>query len=152
MLDSRSTVRRPTPICTYQVGHALYLYGLLIPVRDLVNGRNVIADQYADALTLDYFHIELEDHDVVLAEGAAAETYGGGLIATASTTPRNTRDCMAQPSGPSGASHQSSAIFGGRRELVSRLRSAISPLYDARQPLDRIRDHIASRADLGIAA
>ena len=31
-----------------------------------------------------------------------------------------------------------------RPELASRLRSAISPIYDARQPLDRIRDHIAS--------
>ena len=40
----------------------------------------------------------------------------------------------------------------GGQELASRLRSAVSPIYDARQPLDRIRDHIASRADLGIAA
>jgi hypothetical protein len=57
--------------------HALYLYGLLIPVGHLVNGRSIIAGQHADALTLDYFHIELEDHDVVLAEGAAAETFAG---------------------------------------------------------------------------
>ena len=28
----------------------------------------------------------------------------------------------------------------------------VSPIYDARKPLDRIRDHIASRADLRIAA
>jgi hypothetical protein len=39
-----------------------------------------------------------------------------------------------------------------RMALRSRLRSAISPIYDARQPLDRIGDHIASRADLSIAA
>ena len=36
-------------------GHALYLFGVLIPVEDLVNGRSIIADQYADALTLDYY-------------------------------------------------------------------------------------------------
>ena len=96
-------------------GHALYLYGLLIPVGHLVNGRSIIAGQYADALTLDYFHIELEDHDVVLAEGAAAETYGGRLIATASTTPRNMRDCMAQLSAPSGPSHRSSACSAAAR-------------------------------------
>ena len=63
----------------------------------------------------------------------------------ASTTPRNMKDCMAQPSAVVG-------LFGGRQELASRLRSAVSPIYDARQPLDRIRDHIASRAELGLAA
>jgi hypothetical protein len=36
--------------------------------------------------------------------------------------------------------------------LISRLRSAVAPIHDARQPLDRIRDHIASRAELRIAA
>jgi hypothetical protein len=35
-------------------------------------------------------------------------------------------------------------LFGGRQELASRSRSAVSPIYDARKPLDRIRDHIAS--------
>ena len=52
--------------------------------------------------------LELEDHDVVLAEGAAAETYGGDL-AMASTTPRSMRDCMAQRSGPSETLHPSPA-------------------------------------------
>jgi hypothetical protein len=43
-------------------------------------------------------------------------------------------------------------LFGGRQELRSRLRSAVAPIYDARQPLDRIRDHIASRTELELAA
>ena len=36
--------------------------------------------------------------------------------------------------------------------VVLMFAAPVSPIYDARQPLDRIRDHIASRADLGIAA
>ena len=59
---------------------------------------------------------------------------------------------MAQPLGPKRSFAPVVGLFGGRQQLRSRLRSAISPIYDARQPLDRIRDHIASRADLGIAA
>jgi hypothetical protein len=36
--------------------------------------------------------------------------------------------------------------------VVLMFAAPVSPIYDARQPLDRIRDHIASRAELGLAA
>ena len=133
-------------------GHALYLYGLrAIHVEDLVNGRTIIAGQYADALTLDYYHIELEDHDAILAEGAAAETFAGEDHYGFDNAEEYER-LYGSTAGPKRNFAPVMAYYGRRRELISRLRSTISPLYDARQPLDRIRDHIASRADLGIAA
>jgi hypothetical protein len=54
-------------------GHALYLDGVLIPVENLINHRSILWDDAARVV--EYYHLELEDHDVVLAEGAAAETY-----------------------------------------------------------------------------
>jgi len=54
-------------------GHALYLDGVLIPVENLVNHRSIVWDE--TARVVEYYHIELEDHDVVLAEGAPAESY-----------------------------------------------------------------------------
>jgi hypothetical protein len=54
-------------------GHALYLEGVLIPVENLINHRSILWDETAQAV--EYYHIELEDHDVVLANGAPAETY-----------------------------------------------------------------------------
>jgi len=54
-------------------GHALYLDGVLIPVENLVNHRSILWDDAARVV--EYYHIELEDHDVVMAEGAPAETY-----------------------------------------------------------------------------
>ncbi len=54
-------------------GHSLLLDGMLIPVSSLVNGRSILWDK--GAVDVDYYHIEVEGHDVVLAEGAPAETY-----------------------------------------------------------------------------
>jgi autotransporter passenger strand-loop-strand repeat protein len=53
--------------------HAMFLDGLLIPARRLINGVSIL--QVADVEEVEYFHIELESHDVMLAEGAAAESF-----------------------------------------------------------------------------
>jgi hypothetical protein len=53
--------------------HALFLDGVLIPAEKLING--VTIRQLEAMQTIEYFHIELEAHDVILAEGAAAETF-----------------------------------------------------------------------------
>ena len=54
-------------------GHSLYLDGALIPVECLVNHRSIVWDDRAQRVRL--YHIELETHDVLLANGAAAESY-----------------------------------------------------------------------------
>ena len=54
-------------------GHALYLDGVLIPVENLVNHRSILWDERARVV--EYYHVELEDHDVVVANGAPAESY-----------------------------------------------------------------------------
>ena len=53
--------------------HALYLDGALVPAGLLVNGATIRQEESVDRL--EYFHIELEAHDVILAEGAPAETF-----------------------------------------------------------------------------
>ena len=53
--------------------HALLLEGVLIPARALVNGGSIAEVRAVDEL--EYFHLELETHDAILAEGAAAESY-----------------------------------------------------------------------------
>jgi glucose/arabinose dehydrogenase len=54
-------------------GHALYFDGVLIPVEHLVNHRSIAWDD--TARVVGYYHIELEDHDVLFADGAPAESY-----------------------------------------------------------------------------
>lgn len=53
--------------------HLMFLDEVLIPARHLVNGMSIAC---CDALPIiEYFHVELPGHDVILAEGAAAESW-----------------------------------------------------------------------------
>ena len=54
-------------------GHSFHLDGVLIPVEFLVNHRSILWDDRAQEVSI--YHIELETHDVLLANGAAAESY-----------------------------------------------------------------------------
>ncbi len=52
--------------------HAVLVGGCLVPVRHLVNALSVVAERMD---TVTYFHLELDRHDLLLAEGAACESY-----------------------------------------------------------------------------
>jgi hypothetical protein len=54
-------------------GHALWFDGVLIPVEFLVNHRSILWDDRAQEVSV--YHVELETHDVLVANGAAAESY-----------------------------------------------------------------------------
>jgi VCBS repeat-containing protein len=53
--------------------HAVLIDGMLIPVRLLTNGASIVPE--VDCRAVSYFHIELDAHDVLLAEGLPAESY-----------------------------------------------------------------------------
>lgn len=53
--------------------HALHLNGVLVPVKDLVDG--VFIKQDSSFRSVRYFHVELENHGIIFAEGAAAESF-----------------------------------------------------------------------------
>lgn len=101
--------------------HCLYVDGVLIPARDLVNEASIaFADDIAGA---EYFHIELETHEAIHAEGALAET----LLAEHMT-----------PYAPI------VRYDGGRSELKALLRRLSSPFVDIRDPIQVAYDSIAA--------
>jgi hypothetical protein len=53
--------------------HAMFLDGLLIPAACLTNGSTITQERGLERV--DYLHIELDRHDVILAEGAPSESF-----------------------------------------------------------------------------
>jgi len=52
--------------------HAVSAGGVLIPVKHLVNGTTIVQVERED---ITYWHVELDSHDIVLAEGLPCESY-----------------------------------------------------------------------------
>ncbi len=79
------------PVCDLWLSpdHAVFIHDVLIPVRYLVNGDSIAQFKWD---TVDYYHVELKKHGILLAEGLTVESYldagersnfanGGGAVA-----------------------------------------------------------------------
>ena len=53
--------------------HAIFVDGMLVPAGELVNGSSVTQAHGLSAI--DYFHVEIEGHDVIFAESVPCETF-----------------------------------------------------------------------------
>ncbi len=53
--------------------HGMQIDGVMVPAAALVNDVTIVREEPTGAIT--YFHIELDGHEAVLAEGAASETF-----------------------------------------------------------------------------
>jgi len=129
--------------------HSLFIDDYLIPVEWLVNGRSITLATMDDCEVIDYFHIELETHQVVFAEGAPAETL---LVTRDRESFVNFVDyerLYGVDKRPPMKPFASIIKYKGSRGEVERLlRLAISPVVDIRDASQRARDRIAVRAEL----
>jgi len=127
--------------------HMMYLEGVLIPAGDLVNGSTIAAVD-VEVESLQYFHIELDRHDILIVEGAASESL---LVNVGQHSNFDNADEYVARFGalPSVAMMPYAPIVaqGGRRgALASRLRSALAPVIDIRNRADVVRDKLEDRA------
>ena len=130
--------------------HAIYIDNILIPVKYLVNGVTIVADAKPEALSLTYFHIELDTHEAILAEGLAVESFLRDNPHAFDNADEYVRlyGSPGEPLTPFAPYFP----YNGRQELASHIRSALAPVYDFRKPIDKVRDRIADRAEFARAA
>jgi autotransporter-associated beta strand protein len=63
----------PARVLRVSPEHAILLDGALVPAGLLVNGTSIVKSAPLDEVH--YYHVELDTHDIILAEGAAAESF-----------------------------------------------------------------------------
>jgi Hint domain len=125
-------------------GHAIYIDGILVPAGNLVNGVTIVADVMPEAQSLTLFHIELDTHEAILAEGLAVETFRHDNPDAFDNTDEYVRlygssEKPLVPFAPTVRYHSS------RQELASHIRSALAPVCDFRKPIEKVRDRIVDR-------
>ncbi|MCV9967689.1 Hint domain-containing protein [Pararhizobium sp. BT-229] len=130
-------------------GHALLIDGVLIRAKDLVNGTSIAPDLPADRDTIEYFHIVLDSHEAILAEGAAAETF---LVAANNHEGfTNFADfSRLHPAGQHVAMTPFAPIVGldsGREHLKVLLPVGLRRILQVRESAHGIRRRFAARAE-----
>jgi T5SS/PEP-CTERM-associated repeat protein len=63
----------PTADLMVSPEHAMFLDGVLVPAKLLINGHSIHPVGGLDQI--DYYHVELDSHDILLAEGAPTESF-----------------------------------------------------------------------------
>lgn len=127
--------------------HSLFIDGFLIPVRHLVNGRSIAVDQGIKASEIiEYFCVELDTHQVIFAEGTAAETfrYGGGQINWDNLG--DYEELYGRERNVMPAFAPQYRYKGGRAQVGALLRLAASRFVDMRDPIQVAYTRIAARA------
>jgi hypothetical protein len=123
--------------------HALLIDGVLVAAGNLVNDTTITRYESREYYELEFFHIKLERHDVIYAEGAPTETLLG-----VDENAANFAEYLRQYGTATAEETPCAPLlrYGYRRgEIKSCFRSAISPWIDRRQTVDIIRDKLDAR-------
>jgi Hint domain len=123
--------------------HALLIDGVLVTAGSLINGTTITLHDASEHNELEFFHIKLAHHNVIYAEGVPCET-----VMNFDESAVNFAEYLRRYGPPTTQEAPCAPLLsctGARREIKSRLRSAISPWIDRRQKLDIIRDKLEER-------
>ncbi len=127
--------------------HCIFFNESLIPVMYLINETSIAQGTPSEMSALEYYHVELDTHEVIYAEGALVESYDGSNRDNFSNFMQYERlygaECQSKmtPFAPILRYH------GRRQELNGLVRSLISNVVDVRDPIQIAYDQLAQRAE-----
>ena len=118
--------------------HSVLIDGVLVPAEALINGATITRYE-PEGDEMEFFHVKLESHDVIFAEGAPVET-----LLHVDESFVNFAEYLRQYGAPADEARCAPYVHvqGGRAELKSRFRSALSPWIDLRDQADVVRDRL----------
>ena len=127
--------------------HCIFFNEALIPVMYLINEATIAQGTPSDMSAIEYYHLELDTHHVIYAEGAMVESYDGSN--------RENFSNFVQYERLYGAEGQSKMTpfapilrYRGRgQELKGLVRSLISNVVDVRDAIQIAYDQLAKRAE-----
>jgi hypothetical protein len=125
-------------------GHALFIDGFLMEVRDLVNGTSIAPAVPPDMEILEYFQILFDTHEVIWAEGTPAETKGGGNLELFTNFFEYERLYPNDPWSP--IPLVAPNLSTGRAHLRALLGLGAAYFVDVRDPLQEAYERFAARA------
>ncbi|WP_046865755.1 Hint domain-containing protein, partial [Microvirga massiliensis] len=129
--------------------HALFIDGVLIPVRELVNGISIVPALPEGTEVIEYFQILLDSHEVILAEGAPIETYllRGRDYESFTNFIEYERLYGHEPRPALTPFAPLVSYNGGRAHLKALLLLGMSPFVQVRDPVGSAYERLATRAD-----
>jgi hypothetical protein len=129
--------------------HCVFLNGVLIPAKHLVNHASIAPALPAGMAAIEYYHIELATHEVILAEGAPVESFLHKDLQRETFSNfveykhfhRGERQSAMTPYAPV-------VGYRSRREQAASVaRCLISNVVDVRDPVLVARDQLIRRAE-----
>ena len=142
---ARSALGFDVPRADFYVtrAHSLLINGVLVTAGSLINGTTITVYDPHELDELEFFHIKLERHNAIYAEGAPC-----GTMINVAESAVNFAEYLRHDGHPTIQEAPCAPLLsctGGRREIRSRFRSAMSPWIDRRQKIDIIRDELEER-------
>jgi hypothetical protein len=125
--------------------HALFIDGVLIQVASLINGTSITPAVPEGMTDIEYFHIELPRHEVILAEGAPVETYLNTNGREHFTNFVEYERLYGREPGPTVPYAPVYGYSSGGAHFKALLRLGISHVIDVRDPIQRAYDRFAAR-------
>ena len=113
----------------------------------LINETSILQGMPSEMSTLEYYHVELDTHEVIYAEGALVESYDGSNRENFSNFVQYERLYGIERQSEMTPPAPILRYHGRRQELNGLVRSLISNVIDVRDPIQFAYDQLAQRAE-----